>query len=179
MNKLAIGVLVAFAALLAMPNVPVQADGDGTRISARLRGFDEVPAVSTTASGEFHGKISKDETSVEYELSYQNLEATVTQAHIHFVQKGVAAGISVWLCQTVTNHDPTNLAPTCPQSGEVTGTFTAANVIGPAGQGIAAMEFAELLHAIRRGVTYANVHSSKFPGGEIRGQIKHHGHDDD
>jgi len=44
-------------------------------------------------------------------------------------------------------------------------------VIGPAGQGIAAGEFAELLAAIRAGKTYANVHSAKFPGGEIRAQL--------
>ena len=35
-----------------------------------------------------------------------------------------------------------------------------------------AAEFAELVKAIRAGLTYANVHTSKFPGGEIRGQIK-------
>jgi hypothetical protein len=179
MNKLTIGVLVALGALLAMPDVPAQADWDGGRIRARLRGFEETPAVSSTASGEFHGKISKDETSVEYQLSYENLEADVRQAHIHFGQGGVAGGISVFLCQTATNPDPTGNAPICPQSGDVTGTFTAANVIGPAGQGIAAGEFAELLRAIRKGVTYANVHTVKFPSGEIRGQIKHRGHDDD
>jgi hypothetical protein len=44
-------------------------------------------------------------------------------------------------------------------------------VIGPAGQGIAAGEFSELVDALRAGRAYANVHSSKFPGGEIRGQI--------
>ena len=74
----------------------------------------------------------------------------------------------------VTNVDPTGLAPTCPQSGTVTGTITAANVIAPmTPQGIAAGEFAELVEAMRAGVTYANVHSlPQFPGGEIRGQIR-------
>jgi hypothetical protein len=53
-------------------------------------------------------------------------------------------------------------------------------VIGPAGQGIAAGEFAELLAAMRAGVTYVNVHSTLYPGGEIRAQISaddHRGHD--
>jgi hypothetical protein len=54
----------------------------------------------------------------------------------------------------------------------VTGTLDASGVVGPAGQGIAAGEFAELLHAIRSGVTYANVHTNTWPAGEIRGQIK-------
>jgi hypothetical protein len=43
--------------------------------------------------------------------------------------------------------------------------------VGPAGQGIAAGEFDELVRAIKAGVTYANVHSEMFPGGEIRGQL--------
>jgi len=63
-------------------------------------------------------------------------------------------------------------APACPASGKVTGTVTATDVIGPAAQGIAPGEFAEALRALRAGMTYANVHSTKFPGGEIRGQIK-------
>ena len=41
-----------------------------------------------------------------------------------------------------------------------------------AGQDISAGQFDELLQAIRSGFTYANVHSVKFPAGEIRGQIK-------
>jgi hypothetical protein len=115
--------------------------------------------------------------TVDYTLTYQDLEGDVRQAHIHLGQRSVNGGISVWLCQTAFNVDPTGLAPACPQSGTVEGSFTAANVIGPAGQGIATGEFAELIRAMRAGVTYANVHSTKFPGGEIRGQIR--GGDDD
>ena len=47
----------------------------------------------------------------------------------------------------------------------------AADVVGPAVQGIALGEFGELLRAMRKGVTYANVHSDKHPSGEIRGNI--------
>jgi CHRD domain len=45
-------------------------------------------------------------------------------------------------------------------------------VIGPAAQGIAAGEFTELIDAIRNGVTYVNVHTSKYMGGEIRAQLE-------
>jgi hypothetical protein len=44
-------------------------------------------------------------------------------------------------------------------------------VIGPDAQGIAPGEFAELVRAMRAGVTYANVHTTTHGGGEIRGQI--------
>ena len=45
-------------------------------------------------------------------------------------------------------------------------------MIGPAGQGVEAGSFAELVRAIRAGYTYVNVHTTRWPGGEIRGQIK-------
>jgi CHRD domain len=53
----------------------------------------------------------------------------------------------------------------------ISGTATADDVVGPTGQGIAPGEFDEVLDAIRAGVTYANVHSSTFGGGEIRAQL--------
>jgi CHRD domain len=135
-----------------------------------MSGFEEVPAVSTGASGEFSAQISHDETEIAYELSYSGLEGNVTQAHIHIGQAGVNGGVSVFLCGTAVSPGPPG-TQTCPQSGTVTGTLTASNVIGPAGQGVSAGEFAELVRAIRAGATYANVHSSKFPGGEVRAQI--------
>ncbi len=160
---------VAGVSLLVSPSVVAQ----GTRtLKANLEPFQEVPSISSVAGGEFRARISGDGTSIEYEETYDGLEGTVTQSHIHVGQMGANGGISVFLCQTATNPDPTGSAPTCPQSGTVTGTLTAANIIGPGGQGIAAGEFAELVDAIRGGVAYANVHSTKFPGGEIRGQIK-------
>ena len=148
----------------------VSAHDDG--IDARLKGFQEVPAVSTVAKGRFKASIDDKSGAIHYELSYSGLEGTVTQSHIHVGQRGVNGGITMFLCQTATNPDPTGLAPTCPQSGTVTGMLQAANVIGPAAQGIAALEFAEVLAAVRAGVAYANVHSSKFLGGEIRAQLR-------
>ena len=54
----------------------------------------------------------------------------------------------------------------------ISGTIVAADVVGPAGQGIAATEFAEVVRAIRHGATYANVHTRRSGTGEIRGNIK-------
>jgi len=143
-----------------------------TEIRTQLKPSMEVPAVSSTASGAFRGTIDDATGSITYELSYSGLQGDVRQAHIHLGQRSVNGGIMVWLCQTTFNTDPTGLAPTCPQSGSVAGVLQAANVIGPSGQGIDAMEFAEVVAAIRAGLGYANVHSTKFPGGEIRGQVR-------
>jgi hypothetical protein len=42
-------------------------------------------------------------------------------------------------------------------------------------QGIEAGNFAELVAAMRAGHTYANVHTQKWPTGEIRAQIDDNG----
>lgn len=138
----------------------------------RLGGYHEVPAVSTTGDGRFLAKIDDVNGIVEYELTYSGLEGQATQAHIHFGQADVNGGIAVFLCTNLSNG-PHGDEPACPlTSGTVRGMFDASDVIGPEAQGIAAGELKELIKAIRRGVTYANVHSTRNPGGEIRGQIK-------
>jgi CHRD domain len=182
MIQLRIAGLAAALTLVTMFGAPALAVADEGTFKARMRGFQEVPAVSTEASGEFTAKISDDGTAIEYELSYDDLQGTVTQGHIHFGQFSVNGGIVVFLCQTQTNSDPTGLAPTCPQSGTVKGKLTAANMTPRAiEQGIAPGEFEEFVDALRAGVTYANVHSlvegvegtvPDFSGGEIRGQIR-------
>ena len=144
-------------------------------IQATLTGYEEVPSVSTAASGEFRGFISHNDDSIDYELTYSGLEGTVTQGHIHFAQRSVNGSIVVWLCQTVTNPSPTAGTPTCPQSGTVTGTITASDVIAAntTSQRILAGELAEVIAAIRAGAAYVNVHSTPLTtGGEIRGQIR-------
>jgi hypothetical protein len=76
----------------------------------------------------------------------------------------------VFLCSNLGNGPAgTQLCP--PPPATVSGTFTATDVIGPTAQGIAPGELAELIDAIRAGKAYANVHSTRNPGGEIRGQI--------
>ena len=158
---------VAVAVLVITVAAPLVAGGGGKNFRATLGGYQEVPAVSTTASGRFSARIHDDR--VDWHLTYQGVVGT-TQAHIHFGQPGVNGGISVFFCSNLGNGPAGT--PACPEgSGDLSGTFTAANVIGPNAQGIAPTEFAELVRAIRAGVTYANVHSATFPGGEIRGRV--------
>jgi hypothetical protein len=173
-------VLARAALACALSTVPALAAAE--IVIVPLRGFEEVPSISSPARGLFRAFVNRHTGVIAYQLSYQNLQGDVSQAHLHFGQRGVNGGISVFLCQTAASPDPTGLAPTCPQSGSVSGQLQAANVIGPSGQGIAAGEFEELLAAIRAGAVYVNVHSSTWPGGEIRGQthgfgfFRHDGH---
>jgi hypothetical protein len=168
MKKLAIMTAV-FAALAASTAARAE------HIQATLSGYEEVPVVSTVATGEFQAMISNDDQFIDYELTYSGLQGTVQQAHIHVAQLSVNGSIVIWLCGTTTNPGPPG-TPTCtPGSGSFTGTITTANVVAatnPASQQIAAGELAEVIAAMRAGAAYVNVHTNLSPGGEIRGQIR-------
>lgn len=174
------GVLIfAIPAVLAAATVAVAGDNGTKNFRAGMIGYQEVPAISTVATGSFRAQLINDNT-LEYELTYSGVEGVATtQAHIHFGQRSVNGGISVWLCGSATNPGPAG-TQVCPlTSGTVTGTITSANVVGPAVQGIAAGQFDELVRALRAGVAYANVHSQTYPGGEFRGQINDRNGDSD
>jgi hypothetical protein len=134
--------------------------------TADLVGREEVPPVSTEGRGFFVGSLNDAETSFAFVMSYFGLEGTASAAHIHFGPRGVAAGVVAFLCGGGGK-------PACPANGQqFAGTVTAADVTGPAGQGISAGEFDEFVRGLRGGDMYVNVHSSLFPGGEVRGQLR-------
>ena len=165
-------VVVAFVLLLVLGMEGSVWAQDG-QVIARLRGFEEVPAVSTFAGGRFHAEVVGAE--IRYELTYFSTQGGVTQAHIHFAQRGVNGGIVAFLCSNLGNGPAGTQA--CPAAGTqdepatITGTIRASDVVGVTAQGIGPGEMSELMRAIRAGSAYANVHSTLFPGGELRGQL--------
>jgi hypothetical protein len=173
--KLAAGV-AALAAVSVAGTVAVAGGGDSIR--EELTGYEETPlALSTTGNGSFRARIDETQQEISYRLRYADLEGNILQAHIHFGARAQSGGISVFLCTNLGNGPAGT--QTCPASpGSVSGTIRPADVIGPAGQGIAAGQFTELVDAIRAGATYANVHSSLYPAGEIRAQIEDDNDDD-
>jgi hypothetical protein len=151
------------------------------RIFAELKPTEEVPALSSpAASGRFKATIDADNQTISYELSYDGLQAPALQAHIHIGQRRVNGGISVFLCGNPPTVPPATVPqpPACPAApATVTGVLTAANIIGPTAQGIdptsdTVNEFDELVDMLRQEVAYVNVHSSRFPAGEVRGQVR-------
>jgi len=144
-----------------------------TRLKATLDGTQEVPLVVTTGSGTLDLEIDDDAQTIAFELSYDNLEGIapttpggiVTASHIHVGLPGTNGGVSVFFCGGGGR-------PACPPSGTVTGVISPADVVGPSSQGVTAGEFADLLNVLRQGQTYVNVHTTRSPGGEIRGLIK-------
>ncbi|MBI5069753.1 MAG: CHRD domain-containing protein [Deltaproteobacteria bacterium] len=147
---------------------------------ARLAGFQEVPAISTPGGGDFSADLSADGLTLTWTLTYAGLKGNsgeggaVTGAHVHLGQRGVAGGVAIHLCG---GGGGTEACPAPPAT--LTGTATADGVVGPAGQGLAAGQLADLVAAMRAGVTYVNVHTTQFPSGEIRGQLRASHQDDD
>lgn len=142
-----------------------------------LTGYEEVPSVSTRADGQFAARISRDESEIEWQLSYEDLSAAVQQAHIHFANAGVNGGITVFLCTNLGNG-PAGTQP-CPSSpavisGRIISVDVSPDIPATAAartQGIGTGEIEELIAAMRAGATYVNVHTTTWPGGEIRSQI--------
>jgi hypothetical protein len=138
-----------------------------------LTGWEEVPSVSTVATGDFLATISADDQFIDYELNYTGLQGTVTQAHIHVARRMANGSIVIWLCGTATNPGPAGTAVCTAGSGSFTGQITSANVIegSMSSQQLTANDLAEVIAAIRNGAAYVNVHTNLSPLGEIRGQI--------
>jgi hypothetical protein len=149
------------------------ANGDGNHsFGARLKGYEETPAINSTGTGQFSASVNSSGTSITYKLSYSGLSSAASMAHIHFGQRGVAGGVVAFLCGGGNK-------PACPASGTVTGTIVSSDIIPVPVQGIAAGDLAGVLKAMRAGLTYANVHTTNFSNGEIRGQIGGGDDDDD
>ena len=173
-------VLATVIALLGVASYAIAGSGSKSFKGSPLSGYEENPDISTVATGKFEARLSRDGTSLHYKLSYSGLEGAVQQAHVHFAKRGVNGGISYFLCSNLTGAPAGT--PACPGTteGTVEDDIVAADVIGPTasagpppnpGQGIEPGALAEILAAMRAGRTYANVHTTKWPGGEIRAQL--------
>jgi len=160
-------VLLGFA---GPPPAPAQTDFSGTA-TAKLTSFKEVPSVFGFGSGTFEASVNAAGDSMDWDLRYDHLSGSVTQAHIHFAEEHVNGGIVVFFCSNLGNAPAGT--PACPSPpAHLSGTFDAEDIVaGAQAQGIAPPQFKALLWSMRRGATYVNVHSDRYPSGEIRGQI--------
>jgi len=116
--------------------------------SAALAGTNEIPVVTSAATGNAQFILSADQKSLRYELALFGL--TPTAAHIHKGAAG-ATGPVVYPLMLMTGYANTPLA----MAGAIgTQPVTAADLVD-----------------LEAGTLYANAHSSDFPTGATRGQI--------
>ena len=164
-----VAAIVTFAAAVACLGAAAHADRGGINLRAVLRGLNEVPPTTSRATGELRAVLDREAESISFTLTYANLTGNPGAAHIHFAPTKVNGGVIVFFCGGGGK-------PACPaaKSGTVSGTITARDIVGPEAQGILPApdgRFADVVRAITTGNTYANIHTERFPAGEIRGQI--------
>ena len=169
----------ALAATLAMSAVHARAE----EFHAKFSGFNEIGglgagetgAILSEGRGTLKLDLDKDAKTLTFTLTYSDLSSSVVQAHIHLGKNRVAGGVLVFFCGPAGS--PAH--QTCPDSGTVTGTLTAADVRPLPGQTVTAGNFDALEDALTTDTAYGNIHTVNFPMGEIRGQIRRgKGHDD-
>lgn len=152
---------VLFFAVLAPA---LAAPPDKRNFTAHLSGDEEVPPADTDAQGQAIFRLSKDGSELSYKLITANIE-NVVQAHIHLAPAGANGSVVAWL---YPSSPPAELLPGRSDGVLAEGVITADDLVGPFAGG----DLSDLLEAMRAENAYVNVHTSQFPGGEIRGQIQ-------
>lgn len=162
MQRSILRLLVALFLLAALGTMAAFADSPS--FSAHLAGRNEVPAVDTRAQGQAHFKLSDDGTALEYKLIAANIE-NILQSHIHVGPPGVNGPVVAFL---YPDAPPAVLIPGRFNGVLAEGVITAEDLRGP----LEGMSLDALLAEVEAGNTYVNLHTTQFPGGEIRGPIR-------
>ena len=157
---------LALVALLAAAGAAAAAPATDVFVaSASLSGREEVPPVlDTRASGRALYQLSPDGAALEYTLLAWGLTTPPVMAHIHApAPRGQNAPV-------VAHLFPPNPRSRCGSASalllECTGRITAADLEGP----LAGRPLSALIDLMAAGLTYTNVHTTRHPEGEIRGQ---------
>jgi len=155
-------------AALSVP-LQVQTDmhaGEAHNHRTHLTGDAERPTPNDSkGQGQAIFQVSRDGTEIRYKLIASNIE-NVTQAHIHCCANSEGtAGVVVWLYPSAP---PQQLIPGRSDGVLAEGVITQSSLVGS----LAGQSLSTLLDRIASGLAYVNVHTTQFPPGEIRGQIR-------
>ncbi len=156
-------VVVLIVALFASTSMGVATAQQRTSWVAYLSNAEEVPRNNSTATG--IASFTVVPAGVQYWISVYGLQNT-QMGHIHIGAAGQNGAVAVWLYPAAP---PPVLIPGATSNMIGSGTITPANF---AGGPLAGQPLSALINAMNAGNAYANVHTTAFPGGEIRGQIR-------
>ena len=161
------GLVIVLLIILTVPTgwTSAQAPAAAPRyFIAYLSGDEEVPRATTRATGLAVFELNPARTALQYWLTLVTIE-NLLMAHIHIAAAGQNGPVVVWLYPSAP---PPRLISGITSSDIASGTITAANFDGP----LARQPFSALVTALDAGNAYVNAHTSRLPGGEIRGQIR-------
>lgn len=152
-----LGAGVAFAAVAALLPAVVLGQATTSKYEARLTGANEVPAVTTTATGTFTATLDEAAGTIAWTLSVPAI-TNATAAHLHTGAAGANGGVVLSLFAAPTGSPASSI--------NASGTARAADLVGPM-----AGNLPGFVAALKAGTLYANVHTTANAGGEIRAQV--------
>jgi CHRD domain-containing protein len=143
-------VLIAGIAVATALAVATSAGAQGRPLSTTLTGAAEAPGPGDSdASGSAFVTLNQGQGEVCFDLTWENIDGTVTDAHIHIAPPGSPGPVVV----------PLFVAQSFPGTGRTSGCTGGVDK--------------ELIKAIRQdpAAYYVNIHSTVFPAGAVRGQL--------
>ena len=157
-------ILVACSEQSSDPVSPESHDGTTVMQKKPIAFMTQLTSTNTNARGQAIFNVHPSGTSIDYRLIATNID-NVIMAHIHLAPLGVNGPVVVWLYPS----SPPAASPSGPLHGIfASGTITASDLTGP----LASDPLSDLIDAMAAGNTYVNVHTTDYPAGEIRGQIR-------
>jgi CHRD domain len=138
-------VLIVFGATaLVFAGMAVASSMETYKVHAKLVGSQETPKNTSKGTGVFSGTVVEKGKSktLKWKLTFKKLSGKALAAHIHLGKKGVAGPVAVPLCGP------------CRSGAHGTAKVTE-----------------KIVSALETHKAYANVHTKKYPNGEIRAQI--------
>lgn len=169
-NKFVMKTLMHMASVVVVILTAFASQGAIVQYSASLNGPSESPPNQSPATGIATFDFDTITHSLSMSISFSNLVGTTTVAHIHADTAvagtgtaGVASGLTSWTTglQSGTYTNTINML----SSASYSSAYLAAH------GGTAASAETDLLAAMASGKAYLNLHSTTYPGGEIRGFI--------
>jgi hypothetical protein len=149
---------------LALTFAALGAQAQVLNFRASLSGAEEVPANTSRAQGQATFRVAADGSLIHFRLNVANIE-NVTMAHIHLAPAGANGPVVAWLYPAAP---PAQLIEGRSDGVLSAGVITSANLVGP----LAGQTLDDLIAHLADGNAYVNVHTSQFPAGEVRGQIR-------
>lgn len=152
--------------------------------AAPMLGTSESPSVTTTGSGQARVTIDFDLMTMRVEFSFSDLIGNATAAHIHCCTAAANTGNIGVATMTPSFTDFSFAAGAGPQSGSYDRTFDMALASSYNAAFITARDstpldpsdnvvlaFNALVAGLDAEKAYLNLHTSAYPGGEIRGLL--------
>jgi hypothetical protein len=166
-NRLGFFTVIGFAAVALLitclsTNFCINSASAQRQFLAQLSGKNEIPPVSSTATGVAKFQLSADGQTLDYQINVTNINA-VMGAHIHSAKQDQNGPVVAGLFNPNMNSPPT---------GNVNGllakgTIKSSDLQGP----LSGHSITELIHLINGHGVYVNIHTQQHQNGEIRGQI--------